>query len=109
MSNNPASAVVNSTTNKVQSLPTGTNSNHKGGILLLLILCGVVVTIQGDRSGTGVNGTQYIAIAIVGFFLLLMAEVVPTLSLAFAVLFAIAILLNSPNGVPFITSNKKVA
>jgi hypothetical protein len=87
-------------------MPNGElNNNQSEYILLLLILCAVIVFIQHDRTGEPQSGTQYAAIGVVGFVLLVLAQFWPELAFTFTVLFFVSIVLNSPNGVPLISSS----
>jgi len=71
--------------------------------MLLLILAGVIIFIQKERSGKGQDGRQYAALGVVGFILLMLANFWPDMAFLFTLLFVTAVILNSPNGVPFIT------
>ena len=73
-------------------------------IVLLLLGSGVVIFVQNARNGKAQDGSQYIAIGVVGFMLLFLSEFVPEIAFAFAALFFVAVLLNSPNGIPLIGS-----
>jgi hypothetical protein len=81
--------------------------NNKELIIVLLAGSAVLVFVQHARSGQGQNGTQYIAIGVVGFMLLFLAEFAPEIAFGLAVLFFVGIMLNSPNGVPVIGSATK--
>lgn len=81
--------------------------NHKEMIIVLLAGSAVLIFVQHARNGKAQNGKQFIAIGIVGFMLLFLAEFIPDLAFAFAILFFVGVLLNSPNGVPVISSNQK--
>lgn len=78
-------------------------------IVLLLLASGVVIFVQHARQGEPQQGDQYIAIGIVGFIMLFMAEFIPEFAFAFTLLFFVAVLLNSPNGIPVIAPTKKVS
>ena len=83
------------------------SSEYVGGdvstqIVLLLLGSGVVIFVQNARNGKAQDGGQYIAIGVVGFMLLFLSEFVPEIAFAFTILFFVAVLLNSPNGIPLI-------
>lgn len=81
--------------------------NHKQMIIVLLAGSAVLIFVQHARSGQAQNGKQYIALGIVGFMLLFLAEFAPDVAFALAILFFIGILLNSPNGIPVVSSASK--
>jgi hypothetical protein len=83
--------------------PSGMGDNGELIIVLMVISTGLVF-IDHDRSGKPQSGNQYIAIGVVGFFLLLLSNFWPEMALAMAALFTVSIVLNTPNGVPFISS-----
>lgn len=83
----------------------GSAGKNETSIILLLVLAGVVIFIQHDRSGKAQSGTQFAALGVVGFILLVLANFVPSLALVFTVLFVVSIVLNSPNGIPVIGNN----
>jgi ABC-type proline/glycine betaine transport system permease subunit len=85
-----------------QVIPQG-KSDHEQQILLLLVLATVIVFIQHDASGKAQDGTQYAALGIVGFFLLVLTQFWPSVALTLTILFVISIILNSPNGVPLVS------
>lgn len=82
--------------------PKETFMGGNGKIVLILAVSAAVVFIQHVRSGQGQDGEQYIAIGVVGFILLIIGEFAPDVAFALALLFLVAILLNSPNGVPVV-------
>jgi hypothetical protein len=84
-------------------VPSG-GSDDEQYILLLLVLCSVIVFIQHDASGKPQDGNQFAAIGVVGFLLLVLSQFIPELALTFTILFTVAIILNSPKGVPLISS-----
>ena len=84
-----------------QVIPSG-NTSEEQQILLLLVLAAVIIFIQHDKSGTTQNGTQYAALGVVGFLLLVLAQFWAELALTFTILFVVSIILNSPNGIPVI-------
>lgn len=86
-----------------QVVPSG-KSNVEQQMLLLLILCGIIIFIQSERSGKGLNGVQFAALGVVGFFLLVLAQFWAEVAFAFTILFTVSIVLNSPNGIPLIGS-----
>ena len=93
----------------VHTAAHATSSEIVGGdvstqIVLLLMGSGVIIFVQNARNGKPQNGGQYIAIGVVGFILLFMSEFIPEIAFAFASLFFVAVLLNSPNGIPVIDS-----
>ena len=75
-------------------------------IVLLLLGSSVIIFVQNARMGRPQNGDQYIAIGIVGFILLFVSEFWPAIAFGFATLFFVAVLLNSPNGIPVIAPTK---
>lgn len=81
--------------------------NHKELIIVLLAGSAVLVFVQHARSGQGQNGTQFIAIGVVGFMLLFLSEFAPEIAFGLAILFFIGVFLNSPNGVPVVGSATK--
>jgi hypothetical protein len=85
-----------------QVVPTG-KTDKEQQILLLLVLAGVIIFIQHDVSGKPQDGTQYAALGVVGFILLVLSQFWPEVALTFTVLFVVAVVLNSPNGVPLIS------
>lgn len=76
--------------------------NNKEAIILLMTASAVIIFVQHARSGQSQDGNQYVAIAVVGFFLLLLASFLPEIAFAFALLFTLGVVLNSPNGVPLL-------
>jgi hypothetical protein len=78
-------------------------SGNEQQILLLLVLAGVIIFIQHDASGKAQQGTQFAALGVVGFILLVIAQFSPEIAMAFTVLFVVAVVLNSPNGVPLVS------
>jgi hypothetical protein len=88
-----------------QVIPQG-KSNAEQQILLLLILAAVVIFIQTDKSGKQQSGTQYAALGVVGFILLVIAQFWAGFALGMTVLFVVSIILNSPDGIPVIGGSK---
>lgn len=84
-----------------QVVPSG-KSDTEQQILLLLILAGVIIFIQSERSGKGLDGVQFAALGVVGFFLLVLAQFWAEVAFAFTILFVVSIILNSPKGIPLI-------
>jgi hypothetical protein len=80
--------------------------NNKELIILIMAGSAVLVFVQNTRRGQPQDGRQYVAIGVVGFFLLFFAEFAPSLAFAFALLFGLSVILNSPNGVPIVASKK---
>lgn len=85
-------------------VPQG-KSDQEMQILLLLVFCGAIIFIQHDKDGKPQDGAQYAALGVVGFLLLFLAQFWPELALTFTILFVVAVVLNSPNGVPLISSS----
>lgn len=86
-------------------LGLGSGSNHEMQIVMLLIVAGVIIFIQHNNSGKEQNGVQYAALGVVGFVLLVLAQFWPDLAFAFTILFVLAVILNSPNGIPIVGQN----
>ena len=86
----------------VTGAPSGMGGDYNGEILLLLISSAGIIFIDNERSGKGQSGDQYIALGIAGFVLLFLGQFAPTVAFAFTMLIFISILLNSPNGIPFV-------
>lgn len=84
-----------------QVVPSG-NTSEEQQILLLLVLAAVIIFIQHDKSGNPQSGSQYAALGVVGFILLVLAQFWAELALTFTILFVVSIILNSPNGIPVI-------
>lgn len=84
-----------------QVVPGG-ESQTEQQILLLLILAGVIIFIQSERSGKGLNGVQFAALGVVGFFLLVLSQFWPEVAFSFTLLFLLSIILNSPKGIPLV-------
>lgn len=74
-------------------------------IIVMMVVSAGLIFIDHDRSGKAQDGNQYVALGIVGFFLLVLDKFWPELALAFAGLFTVSIILNTPNGIPFIPSS----
>jgi hypothetical protein len=90
------------------------SSEYIGGsvptqIVLLMSGAAVVIFVQNAKNGKAQDGNQYIAIGVVGFILLFLSEFFPSIGFAFAVLFFVAVMLNSPNGIPVIDSKSKTS
>lgn len=83
--------------------PSGMGGDYNGEILLLLISTGGIIFIDHARSGQGQPGDQYAALGITGFILLFLGQFWPEVAFAFALLIMISVVLNSPNGIPFIS------
>jgi hypothetical protein len=81
----------------------GSQTVSKSWVLTLMLGSAVVIFVSNARNGKPQDGGQYIAIGIVGFILLFLAEFAEDLANAFALLFFIGVILNSPNGIPIIT------
>lgn len=84
--------------------PSGMGGDYNGEILLLLISTGGIIFIDHARSGSGQPGDQYAALGITGFILLFIGQFWPEIAFAFALLILISVILNSPNGIPFMAS-----
>lgn len=84
-----------------QVVPSG-KSDTEQQILLLLILAGVIIFIQSERSGKGLSGVQFAALGVVGFFLLVLSQFWSEAALTFTILFVVSIILNSPKGIPLV-------
>lgn len=85
--------------------PGGMGGDYNGEILLLLISTGGVIFIDHARTGQGQPGDQYAALGITGFVLLFLGQFWPEVAFAFTLLIFISVILNSPNGIPFINSS----
>jgi hypothetical protein len=86
----------------------GMSSGHPQQVIIMLLAgSAVLVFVQHARSNTPQSGRQFIAIGIVGFLLLFVSEFASDIALAFATLFFIAILLNSPKGIPVVSESAK--
>lgn len=99
-----ATAASHATTHTAASqvVPSG-NSNKEQQILLMMILAAVIIFIQHDSSGQKQDGTQYAALGVVGFILLVIAQFWAEFAFGFAVLFLLSVILNSPNGIPLVS------
>lgn len=76
---------------------------------IILVGCAGLLLVD-DLGGHGhINLVQYIALAVVGAVLLFVGTFAPSLATAFAALFGISILLNSPNGIPIISNKSSTA
>ena len=80
--------------------------NNRELIILIMVGSAILIYIQHARNGTPQDGTQFVAIGVVGFVLLFIAAFAPAIAFAFALLFGVAVALNSPNGVPIISQPK---
>ena len=80
--------------------------SNTGTFVLLVGAAGMILVddLQGHGS---FNEVQFVALGLVGAIILFVGTFVPDLAFAFAALFALSIVMNSPNGIPFITSTKK--
>ena len=84
----------------------GVGMSNTGTFVLLIGTAGMILV--DDLQGHGkFNEIQFVALGIVGAIILFVGTFVPDLAFAFAALFALSVLLNSPNGIPFVTSTKK--
>lgn len=83
----------------------GGGSDHEIQIVLLLVLAGVIIFIQHDKSGQAQSGVQFAALGVVGFVLLVIASFWPDVAFLFTILFVVAVILNSPNGIPIVGQN----
>lgn len=99
--------VGHSVASSAANTPSGIHNDESEYILMLLAASAVLIFIDRDRSGKGQDGDQYIALGIVGGGLLLLGTFWPSGALAFAILFFVSIVLNTPNGIPFVTSGKQ--
>lgn len=86
------------------SAPSGISAGSNEQILLLMAASAAMIFIDKDRSGEGQDGTQYLALGIVGFVLLFIGEFWPEGAFGMALLIFISIILNSPRGLPFVPS-----
>lgn len=91
-----------------QVIPQG-SSDKEQQLLLLLIVAGIIIFIQHEKSGQPQQGTQYAALGVVGFGLLFLANFWPDGAFMFGLLFVLAILLNSPNGIPVVGGSSSSA
>src|ERR1035438_3893574 len=87
------------------SISIGKGTGEKTHVILLLLGSAVIIFVENAKDGKPQDGNQYIAIGVVGFILLFLAEWLPALAFAFALLFFVAVILNSPNGIPVIESS----
>lgn len=77
------------------------------GTILMLVASGVLVFVDHARAGKPQDGNQYVALGVVGFALLFLGEFAPDLAFGFSLLILVSIILNSPNGLPFIPQKKQ--
>lgn len=84
--------------------PSGMGGDYNGEILLLLISTGGIIFIDHARQGQPQPGDQYAALGITGFILLFLGQFWPEVAFAFTLLILISVILNSPNGIPFMAS-----
>jgi hypothetical protein len=92
---------------QVPGTPTPPNIGggaYNGEILLLLVSSAGIIFIDGVRKGEGVEGQQFIALGVAGFILLFLGQFFPEIAFAFTLLFFVGVLLNSPDGIPFVSS-----
>lgn len=88
--------------------PTSGGDNDELIMIMLVISAGLIF-IDHDRSGKPQDGNQFIALGIVGFFLLVLDRFWSELAIALAALFTVSIILNTPNGIPFVSSSTSTA
>jgi hypothetical protein len=102
----PAAAAVKTVATKsgAAQVTPKLQSDKEQQIMLLLILAGVIIFVQKQRSGKGQDGVQYAALGVVGFVLLMLANFWPDVAFLFTLLFVTAVILNSPKGIPFISA-----
>lgn len=91
----------------IAGAPSGVSTSETKAILLLMTMSAVVIFVQNARTGKPQSAEQFIAVGVVGFILLMLGNVSPPLGLSFAILFFVAIVLNSPNGVPLVAATAK--
>lgn len=91
---------------QVGSAPSGMGGDYNGEILLLLVSSAGIIFIDHARAGQPQPGDQYAALGIAGFILLFLGQFMPELAFAFTVLILVSIILNSPNGIPFMSSGQ---
>lgn len=97
------------TTKSDSGFSFGSGENHEMQIVLMLVLAAVIIFIQHDSTGKPQDGIQYTAIGVVGFALLILAQFAPDIAFAFTILFLVAVILNSPNGVPLLSKAKSAS
>lgn len=74
------------------------------GTFIILVGSAGLLLVDDLRSSGAFNEVQFVALGVVGAILLFVGTFAPELAFAFASLFGLSILLNSPNGIPFVTS-----
>jgi hypothetical protein len=92
---------------QVPGTPTPPNIGggaYNGEILLLLVSSAGIIFIDSVREGKGLEGQQFIALGVAGFILLFLGQFFPEIAFAFTLLFFVGVLLNSPNGIPFVST-----
>jgi hypothetical protein len=92
---------------QVPGTPTPPNIGggaYNGEILLLLVSSAGIIFIDSVREGKGLEGQQFIALGVAGFVLLFLGQFFPEIAFAFTLLFFVGVLLNSPNGIPFVST-----
>lgn len=99
------SAVGHVAASQIGSAPSGMGGDYNGEILMLLVSSAGIIFIDHARSGQPQPGDQYAALGITGFILLFLGQFWPEVAFAFTVLILVSIILNSPNGIPFIGKN----
>lgn len=86
--------------------PSGMGGDYNSEILLMLVSTAGIIFIDHARSGQAQPGNQYAALGIVGFVLLFLGQFAPELAFGFTVLIMVSVIFNSPNGIPFLSTNK---
>jgi hypothetical protein len=85
-------------------VPSGMGGEYNGEILMLLASSAGLIFIDNARANKPQSGEQYLALGIMGFILLFLGQFAPEIAFAFTVLVFVSIILNSPNGIPFVPS-----
>jgi len=107
-------AVIGKTGAHAAASGFGNAASNVGGdndelIIVMMIVSAGLIFIDHDRSGKPQDGNQFIALGIVGFFLLVLDRFWPELAVGLAALFTVSIILNTPNGIPFVPSSTSIA
>lgn len=107
-------AVVGKTAAHGAASSFGSAASNMGGdndelIILLMVVSAGLIFIDHDRSGKPQSGNQFIALGIIGFVLLLLDRFWSEVAVGLAMLFTVSIVLNTPNGIPFVSSGPTIA
>lgn len=79
---------------------------NETGTFVVLVGTGAVMLIDDLRSKGKFNEVQFVALGVVGAIILFVGTFVPQLAFAFACLFGLSVLLNSPTGIPLVVGTK---